>query len=87
MQFDYNEHMSTLWDNLKTKVIEKMSDSRKIMSEELRQIQGRHRQFYKVQFNKAQLDKFEPSRELKAEEAEKKKPQGNEKKKKTKPIT
>ena len=36
MQFDYNQQMSSLWNNLKTKVIEKMSDSRKIMSEELR---------------------------------------------------
>ena len=50
-----------------------MSDSRKIMSEELRQIQGRHRQFYKVQLTKKELDKFEPSKEIKAEEAEKKK--------------
>ena len=42
-----------------------MSDSRKIMCDELVQIHGRHRQFFKVQFTKVMLDKFEPSKEVK----------------------
>lgn len=38
------------------------------MSEELKQIQGRHRKFYKMQLNKFQLDKFEPAKVMKEEQ-------------------
>lgn len=44
-----------------------MSDSCKIMSEELKQIQGRHRQFYRIQLDKVKLDKFEPTSYIKFE--------------------
>ena len=39
----YDDQLVILWDNLNSKVIEKMSDSRKLLCEEVRQIQGRHR--------------------------------------------
>ena len=47
-----------------------MTDSRKIMVEELKQYQGRHRQFYKIQFDKLKLDKFEPSKVISSEKKE-----------------
>ena len=65
--FDYNFQLYNLWCNMRSKLTEKMSDSRRFMSEELKQIQGRHRKFYKVQLSKHQLDKFEPADMLKKE--------------------
>jgi len=62
LELNYTDQLSELWENLKGKLGEKMSDSRKIMCDELMQLQGRHRQFYKIQFSKSMLDKFEPSR-------------------------
>lgn len=61
----YDDQLVVLWDNLNSKVIEKMSDSRKLLCEEVRQIQGRHRQFFKIQLRKHQMDKFEPAKEAK----------------------
>ena len=66
--FDYNAQLSMLWQNLRIKLTEKMSDSRKIMTDELRLLQGRHRQFYKIQLNKQRLDKFEPAKEIKLDQ-------------------
>ena len=40
-----------------------------IMIDELKQIQGRHRQFYKIQFDKLQLDKYQPAKEVKIQDA------------------
>ena len=67
LTFDYNKRLDEMWNIIGTKLIEKMSDSKKIMQEELKQIQERNRQFYKMSLTKRQLDKFEPDREIKFE--------------------
>lgn len=66
-EFCYNDQLHDLWDKLTLKVIEKMSDSRRVHCDDLRLIQGRHRQFYKMQLKKEELDKFEPNKEVKKE--------------------
>ena len=43
LSFDYNNRLDEMWSTIGTKLIEKMSDSRKIMQEELKQIQERKR--------------------------------------------
>lgn len=50
---------------MQNKLVEKVSESRRMIAEEVRQLHGRHRQFFKVQLLKTQLDKFEPAREVK----------------------
>ena len=81
LDFNYNEQLAELWGTLRSKVVEKMSDNRKIMSDELRQIQGRHRQFYKIQFTKQWLDKFEPDKVVKEERDAPKSKKGKKSKK------
>ena len=49
---NYSAYLSELWGNMEKKFGEKVSDSRRMLCEELMSIQGRHRQFYKVQFDK-----------------------------------
>lgn len=49
-----------------------MSDSRRVHCDDLRLIQGRHRQFYKMQLKKEELDKFEPNKEVKKEKEKRK---------------
>lgn len=78
----YNNQLNELWDNLKTKVDEKMSESNRILQDEIRRMQNQHRQFYKVTLTKEILDKFEPSKYLKNS----KKNQGNEKVEKGNPL-
>ena len=63
-----------------------MSDNRKIMSDELRQIQGRHRQFYKIQLTKRMLDKFEPDKVIKDEQLQNSKKKGKKSKKNQDPA-
>jgi hypothetical protein len=67
LHFDYQRQLNRMWGALGTKLVEKMQDSRKVTSDELRQIQERHRQFFKMCLTKVQLDKFEPSKEVKAD--------------------
>ena len=59
--------LSGLWSNLKFKTNDKLEDCFKITQDELKQIQGRNRQFYKVQLEKQWLDKFQPDKEVKKE--------------------
>ena len=64
-KFDYGSKLNDLWGNLNKKVAEKMMDGCKIMREELQSIQGRHRQFYRIQLHKSKLDKFAPDKKVK----------------------
>ena len=64
------------------KVIEKMSDTRRVYCDDLRLIQGRHRQFYKVQLQKENLDKFEPGKEVKQDKIKDKQQEKTKEKKK-----
>ena len=47
-EFNYLAYLTDLWGKLGQKVIEKMSDSRRVHCDDLRLLQGRQRQFYKV---------------------------------------
>jgi len=48
-----------------------MSDSRRVHCDDLRLLQGRQRQFYKIQLQKEHLDKFEPGKEVKVKKIKK----------------
>lgn len=70
-EFNYLAYLTDLWGKLGQKVIEKMSDSRRVHCDDLRLLQGRQRQFYKVQLQKEFLDKFEPGKEVKGKKNKK----------------
>ena len=61
-----------------------MSDSRRVHCDDLRLLQGRQRQFYKIQLQKEFLDKFEPGKEVKVKKDKKKKDEKEGKKDKKK---
>ena len=82
VEFCYNEQLHDLWQKLTMKVIEKMSDTRRVYCDDLKLIQGRHRQFYKMQLQKENLDKFEPTKEVKKDKALEKDGAKKDKKKK-----
>lgn len=56
----YGRELGVLWENLRGKLVEKLRDSHDLMTEELRQLHGRNRQFYKVTLGRTELDKFDP---------------------------
>jgi hypothetical protein len=80
--FNYHDQLIDLWGKLGQKVIEKMSDSRRVHCDDLRLLQGRQRQFYKIQLQKEFLDKFEPGKEVKVKKNKGKKEEKKEKKSK-----
>lgn len=54
----YNKMQIDLWDKLEYKVVEKVIDSRLDTVSDLELIQGRNRQFYRIQLDVLKLDKF-----------------------------
>ena len=57
--------MKILSDTLNLKMHKTLQNQAKFACAQLKEMQGRHRQFYKVQLHTHQLDKFKPEKETK----------------------